>query len=349
MENIKIFKKKGHFFYRKASFHKKTIFFCMTNKNFLRKFFFRAKTRFSVNKISTISRNSFKSFKFHPISKTNHHSLSKKISPQELGVLHGLSLAAKQLHELEFAKVVSSINESIYCNEAADFYGQSLECSLKEAIHSLRLSHRKYTNLTGAIKQTEQLKGKLYRKMTDCILNQPNEWMVLCHGDLWINNLMFRYDEHGDCDAVKFIDLQTLRYTSPAIDLLHFFYTSTEYTVRAKYMDQLIDDYVDSLYLTLQKFDVHDLYVNDVDTLNTIIRQELEQRAMYGLGICMWLLPAVTFHPDNVIDLDQVTMDDLTNENHEKTLTSMQTPEYHTRMRDTIMEFYRKGILNEVL
>lgn len=155
---------------------------------------------------------------------------------------------------------------------------------------------------------------------------------------------MFRYDEHGDCDAVKFIDLQTLRYTSPAIDLLHFFYTSTEYTVRAKHMDQLIDDYVDSLYLTLQKFDVHDLYVNDVDTLNTIIRQELQQRAMYGLGICMWLLPAVTFHPDNVIDLDQVTLDD----NHEKTLTSMQTPEYHTRMRDTIMEFYRKGILNEL-
>lgn len=267
---------------------------------------------------------------------------------QELGVLHGLSLAAKQLHELEFAKVVSSIHESIYCNEAADFYAQSLDSSLKETIHSLRLSNRKYANLTPAIKQTEQLKGKLYRKMTECILDQPNEWMVLCHGDLWINNLMFRYNERGDCDAVKFIDLQTLRYTSPVIDLLHFFYTSTEYTVRVKYMDQLIDDYVDSLYLTLQKFDVHDLYVSDVDSLNRIIRQELKQRAMYGLGICMWLMPAVTFHPNNVIDLDQVVLDDFTNENHEKTLTSMQTPEYHTRMRDTIMEFYKKGILNEV-
>lgn len=174
------------------------------------------------------------------------------------------------------------------------------------------------------------------------------EFFVVAHGDLWINNIMWQYDNRNKCDGVKFIDLQTLRYTSPVIDILHFLYTSTEYSVRAQHMDQLIDDYVDSLYATLQKFDVHDEYVPDVQTLNTVIREELQDRSIYGLGICMWLLPAVTFHPDKIIDLDTVTIDDFSSNTQEQTMTQMQTPEYHARMRDTVMEFYQKGILNDI-
>lgn len=159
---------------------------------------------------------------------------------------------------------------------------------------------------------------------------------------------MWRYDKRNNCDGVKFIDLQTLRYTSPVIDILHFLYTSTEYSVRAQYMDRMIDDYVESLYSTLQKFDVHDEYVANIQTLNELIRSELRERSVYGLGICMWLLPAVTFHADKIVDLDTVTIDDFKSDNQEKTMTQMQTPEYHSRMKETVMEFYRKGILHDI-
>lgn len=173
-------------------------------------------------------------------------------------------------------------------------------------------------------------------------------FFVVAHGDLWLNNIMWRYDNHNKCDGVKFIDLQTLRHTSPVIDILHFLYTSTEHAVRAQYMDQLIDDYVDSLYATLRRFDVHDEYVPNARILNDIIRSELRDRSIYGLGICMWLLPAVTFHPDKIVDLDTITMDDFKSDCQEKTMTQMQTPEYHSRMRETVMEFYCKGILNDI-
>lgn len=262
--------------------------------------------------------------------------------------MHGVSLAAKQIHSLEFASVVSNIGESIYCAEAADFFTQSLECSLKETLFSLRKTNKIYPGLSPAIHQIEKLKGQLFRQMYKCVRNNRTDWQVICHGDLWINNLMFKYNNRGECDGVKFIDLQTLRYTSPVIDILHFLYTSTEFGVRDQYFDQLIDDYVDTLYITLQKFDVHDDYVENIDALNAIIRQELRDKSMYGLGICMWLMPAVTFHPDKILDLDTVTADDFATDNQEKTLTSMQTPEYHVRMRDTVMEFYRKGILNDI-
>lgn len=202
-------------------------------------------------------------------------------------------------------------------------------------------------DLNRAIECVERLKGRLYRTMYKCVRDTSADWTVICHGDLWINNLMFRYNR-GECDGVKFIDLQTLRYTSPVIDILHFLYTSTERSVRDAHMDNMIDDYVESLYDTLQKFDVHDEYVSDVNELNAIIRRELREKSMYGLGICMWLMPAVTFHPNNIIDLDTITIDDFTSDNQEKTMTQMQTPEYHVRMRDTVMEFYRKGILNDI-
>lgn len=109
-----------------------------------------------------------------------------------------------------------------------------------------------------------------------------DDFFVVCHGDLWLNNIMWRFDNRNNCDGVKFIDLQTLRYTSPVIDILHFLYTSTEYAVRAQYMDRMIDDYVESLYSTLQKFDVHDEYVANIQTLNEIIRSELRERSLYG-------------------------------------------------------------------
>lgn len=155
-----------------------------------------------------------------------------------------MSLAAKILHCNEFASVVSNIDESIYCAEAADFFGASLECSLKEALFSLRKSSQTMQCLDPAIRQIEKLKGKLFRQMFECVRGESrivrDEFFVVAHGDLWLNNIMWLHDSRNKCDGVKFIDLQTLRFTSPVIDILHFLYTSTEYTVRNQYMDQLI-------------------------------------------------------------------------------------------------------------
>lgn len=89
--------------------------------------------------------------------------------------MHGLSLAAKILHCTEYAEVISNLNESIYCAEQADFYTQSLDCSLNEALFSLRKSSQSYAGLEPAIRQLERLKGQLFRKMYECIRGCPGE------------------------------------------------------------------------------------------------------------------------------------------------------------------------------
>lgn len=69
--------------------------------------------------------------------------------------------------------MVSSIGESIYCSEAAEFFTQSLECSLKEALFSLRKSCQTYAALEPAIHQIERLNGQLFRKMYECVRGRP--------------------------------------------------------------------------------------------------------------------------------------------------------------------------------
>ncbi|XP_073819367.1 uncharacterized protein [Musca autumnalis] len=69
--------------------------------------------------------------------------------------------------------------------------------------------------------------------------NNPNHFYTLCHGDLWINNIMLRYsrdngvhddDEVGEpiLEDILFVDFQFCSWTSPAIDLHYFFNTSLE-------------------------------------------------------------------------------------------------------------------------
>lgn len=93
--------------------------------------------------------------------------------------MHGLSLAAKILHCNEFAEVVSNIGESIYCTEAADFFTQSLECSLKEALFSLRKSSQLFLGLDQAIQQVERLKGQLFRQMYECVRGSPGKEKIV--------------------------------------------------------------------------------------------------------------------------------------------------------------------------
>lgn len=264
-------------------------------------------------------------------------------------MLHGTSRAMKQIDPIGFHAAKEHLNEVVYCLSAIDFYTHSLESSLKEALYSLRKSNE-HGELDVPIQKIDRLTGKLFKIMYECVVDVDEPWAVLCHGDLWINNLLFKYNKSNVCDGVKLVDLQTMRYTSPVIDILHFLYTSTEYQLREKYLDQLLLDYTVSLLKTMQR--LTGLCGTDPNVFNSELdglRRQIRKKALYGLGICMWLMPAVTFHPDNILDLDTVSLSDFENSNQADTMTQMQTPEYHARMKETVLEFMNRGYLDNVL
>ncbi|XP_022118213.2 uncharacterized protein LOC110995380 [Pieris rapae] len=70
--------------------------------------------------------------------------------------------------------------------------------------------------------------------------------LVLCHGDIWKENLLFKY-EHDKPVSVCMIDYQTTRISSPAYDVLYLIISSSAQDLRRQYYNQLLDTYYQTL------------------------------------------------------------------------------------------------------
>lgn len=247
----------------------------------------------------------------------------------------------KTIQPTKFNECRRHVKEIVYCPEAAEFYSTSLDSSVREALSSLIASNSD-GQLNDTIKKIEQLNGKMYDIMSKMINQTDDDWKIMSHGDLWVNNLLFKYSDLNPVQVIDviFIDLQTTRYASVAIDILHFIYTSTESKLRDNHLDTLLTCYLNALMseVKLHVFDADALIkLSNQFTLDNIWR-EIRSKIMYGLGISMWLLPAVTFHHDRIPNLNAITMSDFTNSKQVKTITQLQTPEYHKRIREVVLE-----------
>lgn len=72
------------------------------------------------------------------------------------------------------------------------------------------------------------------------------KYNVICHGDLWANNLMFKYDGEQVVDCCL-VDFQILRFLPPTQDVLLFLYINTLHPFREKHLQDLLDHYYHQL------------------------------------------------------------------------------------------------------
>ncbi|XP_014209234.1 uncharacterized protein LOC106639918 [Copidosoma floridanum] len=70
--------------------------------------------------------------------------------------------------------------------------------------------------------KTRQLSESYYSPLA-----AEHEWACTCHGDNWVNNLMFHRDDRG-VDDVKMVDFQTFYLSSPLTDLVFLLCSSME-------------------------------------------------------------------------------------------------------------------------
>lgn len=84
-------------------------------------------------------------------------------------------------------------------------------------------------------------------------------FQVLNHGDLWLNNMMFKSDEENNPIDVSMIDYQGSFWGTPATDVLYFLISSVADDIKIEHFDDFIEFYHEKLTSALKevKYDQH--------------------------------------------------------------------------------------------
>lgn len=128
-------------------------------------------------------------------------------------------------------------------------------------------------------------------------------YKVLNHGDSWVNNFLFKYEEGKPVDVV-FVDYQMSYFSSPGIDLNYFLNTSPNNCVRINKRETIIESYYDIFALTLS-----DLNVKDIPTIG-MLRKEINRGEYYGFLAAVGILPIVVLDKESSGDSSLETMGD---------------------------------------
>ncbi|RZF32681.1 hypothetical protein LSTR_LSTR004109 [Laodelphax striatellus] len=268
---------------------------------------------------------------------------------QTLAKFHAASLVMKHNDKTGFERMRTHIQELIFVPEAVPVFGASLENSLKMAISTLKSwCGPEDVALDDAIHKLQMLQGQVFQRMVQVIT--PKEPLaVICHGDFWINNMLFRYNEEDKtAEDVKFVDLQVTRYASPVTDILLFLYTSAERDVTRMHYDDLLDIYHHQLISSVSQLAPSAPAIKLTDLVN-----EIERHALFALLMVLLLLPAVTadsvpddvIHNNNYETADQQSSLELQKKGCLESTKECLTPRYREHVRDMVLEFVDRGFI----
>lgn len=107
-----------------------------------------------------------------------------------------------------------------------------------------------------------------------------SDFQVMCHGDLWITNVMFKYENVESKTIptdVRLIDFQYPFVSTPAIDLIFFIVMSAKQEIKVKQFDNIVNEYHTELVKSLAhlRFDGNTPSIDE-------LQQDISKRAFYG-------------------------------------------------------------------
>lgn len=101
---------------------------------------------------------------------------------------------------------------------------------------------------------TEDERERFTAKIIDLCVDHAHKLLpskkhknVLCHGDLWANNILFKYDIDEKPVECCLIDFQLARYNPPAHDILCFLQFTTTRQLREEHSEELFKIYHESM------------------------------------------------------------------------------------------------------
>lgn len=113
---------------------------------------------------------------------------------------------------------------------------------------------------------------------------------VLCHGDLWLNNFMFKYNDNK-VEGCVLVDFQLVRYAAAALDVMCCLHLVTSKNIRDSNLQQLLKIYYDRFVTVLENSEVN---IENIPSEKEFLLEcdkykstALAEACLYGL--CIWL------------------------------------------------------------
>ncbi|KAK7076748.1 hypothetical protein SK128_024706 [Halocaridina rubra] len=176
------------------------------------------------------------------------------------------------------------------------------------------------------------LKPRVFEQM-EKKLKTHTRFAVVCHGDCWSKNVLFRYNKKGAPVEVMLVDLQMVRRASLAVDLNYFFYNSLTGPDRQENLEKYLDIYYTSFKSVMQARGLA------MPFIRAELDHEYKSKNLYGM---LWAMIFVPLSASECIDIpDWRTVDEsptkgtdslsaLTNDNN-MSQTLNQNPEVMAR------------------
>lgn len=163
---------------------------------------------------------------------------------RELGNFHGYSYAVKENDPNQFQEIVSLFKESRYSSSGGSSKVWEM-MSIEGPKRAINLARESSTIPKVFLDKLESFYDNPIEFQKNLV--QPIEPLaVICHGDYLRNNIAFKYNEDSPTKALIF-DFQTLRYSSPMVDVTAFICNSTGCGVRSIHFEEIFNTYHKSL------------------------------------------------------------------------------------------------------
>ncbi|XP_064074631.1 uncharacterized protein LOC135193954 [Vanessa tameamea] len=252
----------------------------------------------------------------------------------ELAKFHALSFVFRKKDETNFENLLDDFKDLIYQDK---FLNKTKLRNYFQESYEMSLNLIKDTDAKKKLDKVKDFLLELLRTYT-----KPKRYNVFCHGDCWINNILFKDEVNKLC----FLDFQAMRYASPATDILYFMYICTDSAFRSEYFEDLKTVYYNTFTNFLKQFNIEGNIVYPQEEFEKDITEMLP----FGLLIALVELRIVTTRPEEETLSNDSTDADSTNDNIDinKAVPGSEKL-YEIRVNDLVDDSVNNGTLNQLL
>lgn len=258
---------------------------------------------------------------------------------KKLGQLHGVSLVM-QKKDPDCMKTF----HSGFLSEEGVNGSKTFETIFKTSFDALTKLVSTWKGYESITKKLQKYASNFKQNLIDTQLPIPGELKVLNHGDLWVNNFLFKYNTKDNktkrlVEDVVFVDFQMSVYGSPGFDLNYFFFTSMQLDVLKEKREELLMSYHKSMCDILKAYN----YENIPSFKEILI--EVRRREKFGFFASYGVFPAISMNKSDSADnsLEKFLDKDYADKKSDIMFSSEKLKE---TMRYTLKRFDELGVLD---